>query len=672
MIPNSIGCAWLRHGIGWSLFCGSVLAAPQLDLERIEPVAADAPVPIADFFRPAYFSQPQLNPAGTQLAALISGGLDKSTLMVMDLATNEIDLVDSLAGYDIYQFNWLNDHRLVFSVSADKYYGIAMLAVDVGSLSRPYPLIQYGRHRLIGVPREDRLSPLAWVSSEGSGRNGGIVSLKTDNLNDGSLIDLTKASVASTSYEKVREGNRRHVSKRFPVTDGGIESNYSADRNGNLAFGYTTIKGVSTAHYWMDNDWHESAEMDLEVFHPRGPGNRDFEMVVRETRYDEQPSVLRFYDVRKNEPGAELLRDKGYDFSGWLYRDPVSRQVVGAVYDRATPAVVWFDDGYRQLQELFDGYFPGKVVRIVSGSETGTVFVLRVFSDRDPSSYYVVDLAKKSLGLIKASRPWIDEARMARMNIMKYPTRDGKKLDAYVTLPAGASRDNPVPLVVLPHGGPWVRDTMGWDAQAQFLASRGYAVMQPNYRGSPGYDWMFPEEHQWDFLKMHDDVTDATKYVLRTGLIDRSRVAIAGGSFGAYLALSGAVHEPDLYKCIVAMAGVFDWREVVKDREYNKYTDPFFGRLLLKLGDPDEEKEKFHRISPIHFVENMRAPIFVAHGKDDPVASVLESRRLVAQLKKHKVPHEAMFISREGHGMGHLTNQVELYGRVEEFLAENL
>ena len=240
------------------------------------------------------------------------------------------------------------------------------------------------------------------------------------------------------------------------------------------------------------------------------------------------------------------------------------------------------------------------------------------------------------------------------------------------TLPAGASKKNPVPLVVLPHGGPWARDNWGYNGEVQFLASRGYAVMQPNYRGSTGYDWMFPEEDRYAFRKMHDDVTDATKTLLAAGLVDPNRVAIMGGSFGAYLALSGVVHEPNLYRCAVTISGVFDWETVMAEEKYYQNWDNNYAYMKRKLGDPKAEKEKFTAISPLRFVSQMHVPIFVWHGKDDPTADIGESRRLISELEKYRIPHEVMLVGGEGHGSSYLKNRLELYERIETFLAKNL
>jgi dipeptidyl aminopeptidase/acylaminoacyl peptidase len=261
---------------------------------------------------------------------------------------------------------------------------------------------------------------------------------------------------------------------------------------------------------------------------------------------------------------------------------------------------------------------------------------------------------------------------MRPMSIMKYKTRDGRQLDAYVTLPAGASKEKPAPLVVMPHGGPWVRDTWGFDSRAQYFASRGYAVLQPNYRGSPGYEWLFPEEDKWEFRKMHEDVTDATRAVFRTGFVDRQRVAIFGSSFGGYLALCGVAFEPDLYRCAVTFAGLFDWATTIKDAKFSQHTNPEYAVLLRRLGDPKQQEEKFTAISPLASVDKVKVPVFVAHGKEDTVVSAAESRRLVAELKRLRLPHEVMMMSDEGHGVSRLRTEVQFYSRIESFLHEHL
>jgi dipeptidyl aminopeptidase/acylaminoacyl peptidase len=270
------------------------------------------------------------------------------------------------------------------------------------------------------------------------------------------------------------------------------------------------------------------------------------------------------------------------------------------------------------------------------------------------------------------SAPWIDPKRMRPTNVIKFKTRDGRRLDAYLTMPEGASKENPPPLIVLPHGGPHARDYWRFDAEAQFFASRGYAVLKPNYRGSPGYNWMFPIEDEWDFMKMHADVTDAARAMVASKLVDADRVAIMGASFGGYLAISGVVNEPGLYRCAIAEAGVFDWERLVLDAKFDRFDSPQYARLIYKLGDPKRDPGKFDAISPGRRADTIRVPVFVTGGKDDPVVEIAQSKKLVSMLEKGGVPHETYFVREEGHGMAHIEHQVELYGRIEKFLAKHM
>jgi len=389
---------------------------------------------------------------------------------------------------------------------------------------------------------------------------------------------------------------------------------------------------------------------------------------------DGKPRPLRFLDSSTGNLGDVLLPEKAYDFTGWVYRDPISHVIIGASSQREGPHMAWFSDLYGNLQKLLNGFFPGLYVQVVGSNEKQNLFLVAAYSDRQPVIYNWVDLEKRTAGLIEKAAPWIDPKRMQSEQIFKFRTRDGHVLDSYLTLPSGASKTNPAPLVVLSHGGPWLRDTWGYNGEVQFLASRGYAVLQTNYRGSPGYGWMFSRGQDWDFLKMHYDVADATKAVLLSGLVDAKRVAIMGGSFGGYLALEGVVDDPELYRCAVSIAGVFDWEQFFDEKKFNfeHFGDSSFSLMMLREGDPKTQREKFDAIAPVRHINRVRVPVFVSAGGYDEIADIGQSRRLLSELEKKNVPHESFIVATETHGMQHLSNQVALYSRIEAFLAKNL
>ncbi len=669
----------LPRRLSFVLFLGGLLpaviprvdAAGKVDLRRVTPVPASEPIPVADFFRPPLFADPRLNLSGTHIAALITAGDDRVALGIYEIDTQKMEALHGQGDRDIHAPVWLDDQRLLFSLATEKFLGEGVYAVDVGRLGDSYPLVQYCAVNLVGVPEKDRRQPLYWLRSDLlDGTNRGVVALDTS-LDLGRGTNLRAAGTDRAAVLVVRERNERHFVRGYPKPEGGLGAGYLADRNGELAFAFTAKDGVATLHRYVADHW-ERCPVDLDAIDVIASGENPGELVVRGPRRPGQPRALQVMDAATGRLGDTLYEDPRYDFSGRLYRHPVTHAIVGLRRDAGGPQAVWFTEEYRRFQKLLDGLFPGRMVSIIGSNRAQSRFLVIVYSDRQPPVYYRVDIDKRTFSPVRNSAPWIDPARMRPMSVMRFTTRDGRELDAFVTLPAGASRETPAPLVVLPHGGPFVRDSWGFDPEAQFLASRGYAVLQPNYRGSPGCDWMFPADDRFQFQKMGDDVTDATRALLKSGPVDPRRVAIMGGSFGGYLAVSGVVHEPDLYRCAVTIAGIFDWEEVMKDREYYQSESPSYAWLKRRLGDPDKQKEFFDSISPVRHVDRIRVPVFIAHGKDDPVAKVSESRRLISALKECHVPHEAMLVAREGHGFGYLTNQVELYKRIEAFLARNL
>lgn len=654
--------------------------AGKIDLERVTPVPATETIPVADFFRPLILQQPVLNRAGTHIAAVITAGADHHQLLTYELKTQKIETVSAWGDRDIYQVDWLDDRRLIFQLSARKMYGVGLMAADLGALTHAYPLLQYYYSRVIAVPPEKRLRPLVWNRYDGldsgSRHDLGVSVLNTD-VKTGHVVDLLSVNADNEQAIQVREDNERHIIKTYPAPSGLHTLDYMADLDGNLDFSITAENGLMTLHHWTGQQW-QKCPVDLEQIDIIGKGDRPGQLVVRGPRQEGKPRALQYLDGVTGQLGDVLIDDKAYEFygggisDGWLYRDPVKHHIIGAVFERMGPQVVWFNEEYRVLQKMLDGFFPGLVVRILGSDQAQKIFLVATFSDRQPVIYNWVNLETRTAGLIKPAAPWIDPARMRPMGAVKVKTRDGRHLDAYLTLPAGASKANPPPLVVLSHGGPWARDSWGFDGEVQFLANRGYAVLQTNYRGSNGYEWMFPEEDKWDFAKMHEDITDATKTLMASGLIDRDRVAIMGASFGGYLAISGVVNDPDLYRCAVTIAGVFDWEQQIQDKKYDQYDSFVFGYLMRKLGDPKQQRAKFEAISPGRHAENIKVPVFISGGKDDQTVEIEQSRSLISSLKKYHVPYETYIVGEEGHGMAHLDKQVELYTRIEAFLAKYL
>ena len=659
-----------RRALALALLIGlRAAAADSFDLSRDKPVPANEPIPVADFLRYPLATNPSINRAGTQVAALYSSGQDWVALMVYDVDRAKFNWLAPSGERNVVDLEWLDDDNLICSYSNPQ----AIMAVDSRHLDQAYPILQLSSAWPVGVPDQNRREPLIWVQMDSfyEGRDDGVVRVNS-RLRKGVLTGPVTQMTTDADTDTVRDANADHILKTYPAPGKYRVNRYLPDKDGELAFAVTSRDGVETLHRFTGDHW-ETCPVDLDKIDVIGCGDRPGELVVRGARGTGKPRPLQFMDAATGKPGETLLELKDHDFEGRLNREPVHHLIIGVTFEATGPQSVWYAKSYGGLQAMLakDEHLRGLVVRILGSDVPQRRFLVGAFSDRQPEEYFLLDLEKHSLDLIVKSRPWIDPARMLPMSIMQFKTRDGRRFDAYVTLPPGASKQHPAPLVVLPHNGQTARDSWGYNSEVQFLASRGYAVLQPNYRGNDGYGWQFTREEEWDFRGMSDDITAATKALLTSGEIDPKRVAILGTGQAAYLALSAAVFDPDLYCCCVVNNGFFDWADVIKDQKFFQYDSAFYATAVRFLGDPAKVPEKFNAMSPLAHVDRLKAATLVDCLKSDRL-SLSESHRLVAELEKHGVPHEALNVGDDFPGRNHLRDQVEIYSHIEAFLAKYL
>ena len=328
-------------------------------------------------------------------------------------------------------------------------------------------------------------------------------------------------------------------------------------------------------------------------------------------------------------------------------------------FDLRTEAI--FRDLERQL--------PGYEIGLQSHDKNESVFVISTWNDRTTGSEYLYDVATRELTKLADRTPWLDEKDLVKMMPITYRTRDGLTINGYLTLPRGGEKN--LPLVVHPHGGPWARDEWGYDPEVQFLANRGYAVLQMNFRGSTGYGRKFLEMSfkQWG-KAMQDDITDGVAHLIREGVVDRKRVAIYGGSYGGYATLAGLAFTPDLYACGIDYVGVsnlFTFLSTIPP-----YWKPHLEMWHEMVGHPERDKALLEAASPVFHVDKIRAPVLIAQGAKDPRVNVDESDQMVTALKKRGVAVEYILKDNEGHGFHNEENRFEFYEAMERFLAKHL
>ncbi len=375
------------------------------------------------------------------------------------------------------------------------------------------------------------------------------------------------------------------------------------------------------------------------------------------------------YDVANNQEMDVIYSDPEVDVSDLFYSH--KRKVITAVVvEKAKRDVVFFDKIVEERFTKVRNKLKGYEISFTSHDKDENKFIVRSYSDRSLGAYYIYDNSKDELIKIADVSPWINEDQMAEMKPVKYTSRDGLTINGYLTLPKGVDPKN-LPVVINPHGGPWARDSWGYNPEVQFLANRGYAVLQMNFRGSVGFGRSFWEASfkQWG-LKMQDDISDGVKYLIDEDIADPKRVAIYGGSYGGYATLAGITFTPELYAAAIDYVGVANLFTFMKT--IPPYWQPYLDMMYEMVGDPVKDSLLLRNSSPVFFADKIKVPLFVAQGKNDPRVNKDESDQMVKALKDRGVDVEYMVKEDEGHGFHNEENRFDFYGSMEKFLAKHL
>jgi len=640
--------------------------------------ATAAPPPIEAFFADPQLSGAVLSPNGRFLAAISGAPERRDMLAVIDLQTKATKLI----GYervDVDDFQWVNDERLVFDV-IDKRLGPGHTNVAGGL----YGVDRDGANLRQLVARREEIIETSLNNSTASRR----LPWHTFMLGQRGAQDSDWIYVRSLDFDS--RGEVRHVdllhlntrtgANRLVPRPNGIVESWMLDNAGQPRLALASEDGKTTVHYrdpassqWRVIATFDSYAGDDNAFSPLGFGDDGALYVSKYNGKDTASLYIFDFATGKVRPQPVVTAD-GYDFEGAL----VSRngkllgvRVLTDAYDS-----VWFDPGMKALQARIDALLPGTVNLLSVASRADTPWALvHAYSDREPLSYILFDTESGKLTRIGDTYPDIDPARMGRQDDVKYAARDGRTIPALLTLPPGGGKN--LPLVVLVHGGPYVRgSTWGWDSDSQFLASRGYAVLEPSYRGTTG----FGEAHfragwkQWG-LAMQDDIADGARWAIAQGIADPKRICIAGASYGGYATLMGLVRDHDLYQCGVNWLGVSDinlmytgsWR-LASDlgKEWKKYGMP------LLIGDQVKDAAQIKATSPIEQAARIRRPLLMAYGGADRRVPLYHGTKLRDAVGRTNGQVEWIEYEEEAHGWSLPKNRVDFWGRVEKFLDKHI
>ncbi len=382
-------------------------------------------------------------------------------------------------------------------------------------------------------------------------------------------------------------------------------------------------------------------------------------------------SLVLFDPQTKKEELVEADPDGQADLGGAVFSEKTGH-LVGTLYVGDRMRVYFRDKDFGADYERIRKQLPGMEIAPSSSTADDRKWMIVATSDTEPGVRYLFDRDTKTLTKQYAARESLPRSSLAAMKPIRYKSTDGLEIPAYLSLPKGVPARN-LPLIVVPHGGPWARDAFGYDAMAQFFANRGYAVLQPNFRGSTGYGEKFlnAANNEWGG-KMQDDITRGVEHLVKEGIADQKRVAILGGSYGGYATLAGVAFTPDVYAAAVSIVGPSNLLTLLES------IPPYWeaGRKMfhVRMGDPTtpEGKKQLERQSPLFSAAKIKTPLLVVQGANDPRVKKAESDQIVVALRDRGFPVEYIVAPDEGHGFARPVNNMAMYAAIEKFLAKYL
>lgn len=386
-------------------------------------------------------------------------------------------------------------------------------------------------------------------------------------------------------------------------------------------------------------------------------------------------NALWLYDTVENKYVEKVYHDPFFDFSnprqgystGRVLQDRYNKINLGLTYLKGKREYIYWDETYGYIRESVQATFPDKVIGLSTSADFSKV-IISSSSDKSPGAIHYYDVMEGAIVEVADFAPWLKELQLGDMVPFNFTARDGVELSGYITLPPDYRKGQKVPFIVHPHGGPNARDTFRFNPEVQIYATRGYGVIQINYRGSVGFglENMKKANKQWS-LKMHDDLLDGLAWATERGFVDTEKVCISGASYGGYSAMVGITKNPDIFKCAVNYVGVVDLYTLYDDKQW-MFADMGRPQQHIEMGDPNTERDLLEKASPINYVENIKGDLFVIHGRQDRQASYKQVLQLKNALEDANIPFEYMIKGDEGHGFYSETNNLELYTRMVDFL----
>jgi dipeptidyl aminopeptidase/acylaminoacyl peptidase len=634
-------------------------------------------IPVETFFKRPQYTGMALSPDGKKLAARVPLK-GRNNLVIIDLAARTRNVITSFETTDVADITWINNERVFIGLADGQdvtgrfnYRGQWAINAD-GSEARDLTII--GANPNVSGTDRNKFTRLDLVSRTFDNTPDMIVesNQRTRDSNDLYRINTKTSKMTLLSFDS--PGNvSAWVLDRNLVPRIARRAEERKDKDSRLTY---SLWHRANAESKYEKFFESEAEEFSQGINPIAFDFDNKTLYVSSNLGRDKAAIYK-YDLEAKKLGELVFEHPLIDVRGGLIFSRTQKKLMGINYDADKPAVKWFDPEMGKLQSQIDSTFPNTINTLTASDGSASNILLFARSEVDPGTYHLYDQEKKALESIVPTREWLSPALMSDRKFITYKARDGMEIPAWVTIPKGTLGKN-LPLVVHIHGGPRVRSYYGaqWGrGEAQFLASRGYVVLEPEPRGSTG----FGRKHdmaghkQWG-LSMQDDLTDGALHLVKEGIVDKNRMALFGGSYGGYATLQGMVKEADLFKAGVAYVAVSDltllqkvsWSDTARLSDYLQ-TD--YRKLV---GDSSADQSQFELTSPARNASKVKGPILLVMGSDDIRVPLIHGERMRDALKDAGKPVEWVVYKGEGHGFNKDENVIDFYTRIEKFLAANL
>jgi dipeptidyl aminopeptidase/acylaminoacyl peptidase len=594
-----------------------------------------------DFFKNPESAGYDLSPDGEHIA-LLKPWQNRLNVHVQKIGEDEVTRITSSTERDIAGYMWANNERIAYVQDTAGDENFRVYAVDIdGSDSKELTPFEKVRASIIDELESDPEHMLIDM-----------------NKRDARVFDVYRININTGQMEMIAQNP-------------GNITGWMTDHDGKLRIALTT-DGVNTSVLYRDSEKDEFQALITTSFKETMAPlffTFDNKNLYVSSNIGRDKLAIFEYDVKEKKQVRLIYEHPEVDVDS-LMRSDKRKKITGTYYYTEKLHYHFFDEDREKLQAELEKRLPGYEVRVSSLSKDETKVLVRTYSDRSLGSYYYLNRNTNQFMKLVDVSPWLSEDEMSEMKPVSYTSRDGLIIHGYLTLPKGFKAKN-LPVIINPHGGPWARDTWGFIPEVQFLANRGYAVFQMNFRTSTGYGRKFWEAgFRQNGLAIQDDITDGVNWLIDQGIADPERVGIYGGSYGGYCTLAGVAFTPDLYACGVDYVGISSWFTILEG--IPPYWEPMREMFYEMVGHPEKDKELLEKTSPLFHADKIKAPLFVAQGANDPRVNIKESDQIVEALKKRGVEVEYMIKENEGHGFRNEENRFDFYRAMEKFLAKHL